>query len=313
MADKNLRKAEAPHDASPIPQFESTYKPSANDVFELSTQLGGATVAEARALTEGSSDADLVRVGNDFATPRVKGDALRILGVAAEFFRHAPKAERDALDMTVDVVRIGAWTAAENVRAYEAHRSAIASAKARSSGALAEAEAVVERARNEKKRFSDTLRAVGQRSATETAIAHALAPGAHGEANTGPDVSLSLLAKEGRALLASTDENVTRRAATYRLTRERVAQVEALAKEAKEADKVINAPKVVITQTQVDWWDGLTYAILQTVVRAFQGAHAFNPKVPALDFVSLRKRGAAGTEEGDPPKDGEGNKGGGGE
>lgn len=289
----------APHN----PPDVTTWAPSAKDIFELSIHLGASTIADVRLLTESYSDAELVELGNDFATTRVTDDAMRILGVAATFLEKGPAADVEAVDLSAEVVRIGAWAAAEDARTDEALRSSKANAKANAAGNVAEAEATIERARNEKKKFSETLRSVGQRAATEAAITHAFAPAAHGEASRGPDVSLAILAKEGRALLASTEANIQRRAALYRLTAARVGEVESLAKEAKSAAKVLAAPKVVATQEQVDWWDGATYAILQMIVRAFQAARVTAPKVPSVDFVSLKRRPGATNAGGKTPPD----------
>ncbi len=290
-------------EAPQSPPDVATYAPTAKDVFELSAHLGASTVADVRLLTEAYTDAELVEIGNDFATTRLTSDALRILGVATEFFEKAPAADVGAVDLSAEVVRIGAWAAAEDARTDEVLRSTKASAKALAAGDVAKAEATLEQARNEKKKFSETLRSVGQRTATEAVITHAFAPAAHGEASRGPDVSLVILAKEGLALLASTEANIQRRAAFYRLTATRVAAVEKLAKEAKSAAKVLAAPKVIATQEQVDWWDGATYVILQMIVRAFQAARATAPKVPSVDFVSLKRRPGATKDDGKTPPD----------
>ena len=138
------------------------------------------------------------------------------------------------------------------------------------------------------------MRGVAQSPAVDVAVAHALAPAAHGGARPGPDVSLDLLVKQGRALVASNDASVKRRAALYRLTSARLDVALAIAEAASHAAKVLDAPKVVVTQESVDWWDGATIAILQIVVRAFQGARETHPGVPRVEFVSLRRRANAG-------------------
>ncbi|TAK20037.1 MAG: hypothetical protein EPO40_32585 [Myxococcaceae bacterium] len=55
-----------------------------------------------------------------------------------------------------------------------------------------------------------------------------------------------------------------------------------------------------ITQERVDWCDGATIVILQTIVRAFQGARETHPGVPSVGFVSLRRRANAGAGIADP-------------
>jgi hypothetical protein len=302
---KSSRKSPAPT-ASPIVRAadppaavaspDEAYRPTAVDIFALSAELGPATADEVALLTAGYDDAALVEIGNDFATARATADALRICGVAASFLERAPAADQKAVDLTLDVVRIGAWAAAEDARANAAHGSASASRRTGDAGAVAEAEQVIERARAAKVKLANTVRAVAQSAAVGVAVTHALAPAANGAASAGPDASLGLLVKEGRALVASKDAGVKRRAEMFKLTKARLDEAAALAEQAVEAARVIGAPKVVVTQEKVDWWDGVTYVILQSVVRAFQGARATHPGVPRVEFVSLRKQGSGGGE-----------------
>ncbi len=301
MAAKNTRPVAETHDA-PVPAAHTEFF---TDIAALSTHLGAATRDEARVITAAYSDAELIALGNDIATPRITSDSLRAYNIAASFFASAAESDLEDLDLSPDVVRIGAWAAAEDARVNEALRSSKASAKAREAGAIVEAEGTIERAIIEKKKLLGTLRSVGQRAATEAAIAHALAPAQHKETSTGPDVSLKVLAAEGRALLASTDKDIRKRSSLYRLTAARLDKVDALTLEAAKAAKLLSAPKVVVTQNDVDWWDGVSVVILQSVVQAFQAAHATNPKVPSIDFVSLRKRSstASPTEQEDGKKD----------
>ena len=279
--------------ASHSPAVDEPYRPTALDVFDLSAQLGAATLDEVQLLTAGYTASELVDLGNDFATARVTHDALRILGVGASFLQHAPADDQSAVDLSLDVVRVGAWAAAEDDRAHEKLRGANASKNTRVAGAEAEAQRVLEAARAEKRKLADTVRAVAQSPTADVAVAHALAPAANGATRSGADVSLALLVKQGRALVASKDPSVKRRAGLYRLTSERLDGVAALAEAASHAATVLDAPKVVVTQESVDWWDGATFAILQNVVRAFQGARETHPGVPRVEFVSLRRRANA--------------------
>ncbi len=286
--------AQAAAAAAPPASPDEAYRSTALDVYELSAELGAATLDDVLLLTAGFTATSLVDLGNDFATLRVTRDALRLLGVAASFLQRAPVADQHAVDLSLDVVRVGAWAAAEDARAHEALRGANASKTTRDAGAEAEARRVLEGARSEKRKLADTVRAVAQSAAVDVAVAHALAPAAHGGARPGPDVSLDLLVKQGRALVASNDASVKRRAALYRLTSARLDVALAIAEAASHAAKVLDAPKVVVTQESVDWWDGATIAILQIVVRAFQGARETHPGVPRVEFVSLRRRANAG-------------------
>jgi hypothetical protein len=285
-----------PSGDAPAATPDETYRPTAVDIFALSSQLGPATADEVALLTAGHTDAALVEIGNDFATARATADGLRILGVAASFLQRAPAADQEAVDLTLDVVRIGAWAAAEDARANATHESASASRRTGDAGAAAEATQVIERARVAKVKLANTVRAVAQSPAVSVAITHALAPAANGAASAGPEASLALLVKEGRALVASKDAGMKRRAEMFKLTKARLDAVAALAEQAVEAARVISSPKVVVTQEKVDWWDGVTYVILQSVVRAFQGARATHPGVPRVEFVSLRKQANGGGE-----------------
>ncbi|MBK6533152.1 MAG: hypothetical protein IPF99_27260 [Deltaproteobacteria bacterium] len=279
---------------------EDAYRPTALDIFELSAQLGPATQDEVDLLIARHSFAELVDIGNDFATARATRDALRILGVAAAFLQHAPASDQGLVDLSLDVVRIGAWAAAEDARANEKLTGATASERTSAASAEAEAQRVLTQARAERRKLADTVRAVAQSTSVDVAVTHALAPAAHGAARTSPDASLELLLQQARALLASKDPAVKRRAALYRLTPARLDGAAALAKAASQAATVVGAPKVVVTQEKVDWWDGATLTILQTVVRAFQGARETHPGVPRVEFVSLRKRAGASDAGGDP-------------
>lgn len=293
----------APNPASPpavATPSEDPYRLTVRDVGALSAQLGAASLEEVRLLTAAYTDEELIELGNDFATPRVTDDSLRVLGVTASFLQRAPAAEQQAVDLSLDVVRVAAWAAAEDARAHEQLRGATASERTSAAGAEAEAARVLVRARAEKRKLADTVRAVAQSATVGVAVTHALAPAAHGATSSGPDVSLELLIKEGRALLASKDPSVKRRALLFRLTPQRLDAAATLARDASQASTVLGTPKVKITQEKVDWWDGATIVILQTIVRAFQGARETHPGVPSVGFVSLRRRANAGAGIADP-------------
>lgn len=301
MAAKNTRPVTETRDA-PVPAAHTRHF---TDIAALSTHLGVATLDEVRVITAAHSDTDLVALGDEIATPRITSDSVRVYNVAANFFETASAEDQEDLDLSPDVVRIGAWAAAEDARVNESLRASKGDAKAREAGALAEAEETVARAVSEKKKLVATLRSVGQRQATEAAIAHALAPAQHNETSTGPDVSLRVLVAEGRALLASKDEGIRKRVPMYRLTAAKLDKVDKLRLEAASAAKLIAAPKAVVTQHDVDWWDGASVVILQSVVQAFQAGHATNPRIPSIELVSLRKRSAAtsSTEQDGEKKD----------
>ncbi len=294
--------------AKPAVTPAEQYRPAANDVTALSAQLGASTEAEVRLLVEAYTDEELVEIGNDFATPRATADALRVCGVAASFLQKAPAADQRAVDLSLDVVRIGAWAAAEDARVHETFKVTTARERTAAAATQADAERVLTQARAEKTRLADTVRAVAQRASVNVAVGRALAPAANGAPSAGPEASLDLLVAEGRALLASDDPSTKRRVALYKLTAARLDDAAKLAREAKAAAGVIRSPRAVVTQGTVDWWDGAMYVILQTIVRAFQGGRATNPALPAVEFVSLRQRAAAG---GDPKAQGSGTGGGG--
>lgn len=278
-----------PYDASPA-GAEAVYVNRAPDLTSLSARLGTATQEEVRALTGSLSAVDLVHLGNDCTSAAVLADALQILGTAADFFDRAPGHDLDAVYVTEEVVRVGAWAAAEGERALAALRAA--TPLVGDTPETQQALAALEMARAEARKLAELVRTVGQRASTEDAVRRALAPHTRGDVGAGLAHPIAVLVDEGRGLMNDPDPDVRHRAGFYRLTPERLRHAEEVAAKAVEAAKLLGIAHSTASQELVDWWDGATFVILRSLVRAFQGARATHPAVPALDFVAIRARAA---------------------
>lgn len=256
----------------------------------LSATLGPSTREEARALAPEETDEALVELGNSVSTERVDDDALRILHAAAEFFATASKERKAKVYLSPEFVRVAAWSA------LQGHDAWSASATRRSVKGTAVIAREVETSdrmkltRQRRDQLAEAIARVGGSSAWRVKVTAAVRPGASGMPEARADVGLASLVALGRPLLASKKADVQVRVKLYALTEKQLAEAETLAAETAKLAGKAGAPKRVVTQADVDLWDGLNLVILEQVTRAFAHGNRADPTVPKLGFVSLRSR-----------------------
>lgn len=263
------------------------------DLAALSAALGPATEAEARALASAKSDAALIKLGNTVATPRIDDDALRLLRGAAAFFVSGPAAARARVNLSPEFLRVAAWSALQGHEAWVAVATRAAQAGTTDATRAVQAAQKLARARALRDQLAEVLAQVGGTPSWQVKVHAAVRPAAAGMPEARADVALAALANLGRTLLASKNADVRQRIAFYALKSAQLDEAESVAADtAVTAGKAKN-PKSLAKRAEVDRWDGLNITLLERVTRAFGRAHAVDPTVPALGFVSLRSRVAA--------------------
>ena len=283
--------------STPPPPLHSWAPPADAQPFarlsDLVARTGVATEAECATLCAATPQEKRIARGAEVATPRVAGDALRILGRAYLFLHGAPKELVATVRLSPHVVRIGAWAALEAERRDEATRSQRADKRARRASVADVAQAAEKAAATQAAQLADTLYNVAADDAhAATRIEKAAQPAAEGHTETSRGRVLAALVAEGRALLASKDPGVAARCALFQLDAGYLDGCAAAAERARAASRTADAPAVADgrSHADVDLWDGTALVIADIVVAAFGKAHAIDARVPKLAYVSLRDR-----------------------
>lgn len=307
MADKKTGKGGKPATSAPEEEDETE---SIYTLPELGARLGAATQAEVDSYTAGMAKADLIQTGAEVATRRIDKDSARLYGIAADFF---DKADEDQLDgllgVSKDMLRVAVWAANEGSHRAEARGKGVQKAGTSKQVRVDQAASVRDKALARRKALRAGLRALaaGQQSvlgAIEVAYGNIASPKAIGD-------SLDALVKIGRSMLKDGDASLKARLAGSRLTKAYLDATAELAKDARATGEVANAVAGVtgVSQTEVDYWDGINLYFLSTFVDVFEAGNQVDPTIPRLVPISLRhwfspsrtKSGDAGPPPAGPP------------
>lgn len=282
-----------------MPQANSKKKGGSAPAAEPETQkthtlpnlvksLGTSTEEEVRHYTEGMSKEELTYEGTRVGTERIDTDAARLYGIASSFFKTATDDQLNALmGVSADHVRVGAWAAFQGSQLYEA----LQKNKRKGGGTKEQLAIVAEKARSQ---------AMVRRKALRTGLS-VLAAGddallaqidhANGTAKEPKSLSeaLSALADVGEQMLQKPSAGLKLRLAKSRLTKAMLDQDRALATQVRETGDEAQAVLVggEISQSTVDYWDGINLFLLGSLIDVFESGHALDPAIPRLNPIAL--------------------------
>lgn len=266
----------------------------AEAVYSLEHNLertGPSNEIELAALLEGLTDQELREEGAQVDTSRIDTDSARIIGIVIDYITRATREQKASLrGYSTALLRASAWAAVQGHEAYLALHADTVAVRTTRSARQASADSLRGRARATYLQLVAALRAVaaGNRAmlarideaANQTNSADGL-PGA-----------IASLVSIGRAALQKPSAAMKVRLADGEagLTEEWFDECEDLAREIKAAGIVADSPlpRPVVTQAEVDRWDGINLVLLRRLNRIFDAAHAVNNTVPRLTPVALR-------------------------
>ena len=254
----------------------------------LVKSLGTSTEEEVGHYIEGMSKEELTYEGSRVGTERIDTDAARLYGIASAFFKTATEDQLNALmGVSVDHVRVGAWAALQGSQRYEALQK-----NKRKGGATKEqlaiaAEKVRSQAMMRRKALRTGLRVLAAGDETLLAkIDHA-----NGTAKEPKSLAeaLSALAAVGDQMLHKPSASLKLRLAKSRLTKAMLDNDRALAAQVRETGE--EAQGVVaggdVSQSSVDYWDGINLFLLGSLMDVFESGHALDPEIPRLNPIAL--------------------------
>ncbi len=285
MADKKTGKGVKP--TAPAPEEEDQTE-TIYTLPELGARLGAATQAEVDSYTAGMAKADLIQTGAEVATRRIDKDSARLYGIAADFF---DKADEDQLDgllgVSKDMLRVAIWAANEGSGRAESRGKGVQKAGTSKQVRVDQAASLRDKALARRKALRAGLRALagGQQpvlGAIEVAYGTISSPKAIGDA-------LDALVKIGRSMLTDGNASQKARLAGSRLTKAYLDATAELAKDVREKGEVASAVAGVtgVSQTEVDYWDGINLYFLSTFVDVFEAGNDVDPTIPRLVPISF--------------------------
>jgi hypothetical protein len=256
---------------------------------QLVERLGVATPEEVLLHVGRNSKVELTELGRKIATPRLSKDSARLMGQAVDYYSQADEDQLDALaGIDPDLLRVGAWAAAEDERLWALHtRGQKSATQRRSTFGVSYSELRDEALGRREQIHKLLIRLSGndpvQLKAIEDAYGTSRGPQALSD-------SLQALAGLGRNYLADPSPEMVQRRQRSRLREALLADVEALAgrllDQGLAAQAVANLPTV--TQSDVDYWDGVVLWFLRRIIDAFDAARLTDPRVPRLVAIATR-------------------------
>jgi hypothetical protein len=246
--------------------------------------------AEVLRLVEGHGRDALVALGAELATSRVSTDCSRDYGRAWDWYRTATEAQKDLLPaLSEDLLRAAIWAARRGELLEEAlSRGGTVND---TSTALRQADAAEARKRGKACR--------NQQDALLRIIAGghpalvALVDGAFGTAPDDKALSDSIARQValGRQWLASTDAGIVERRRKTRLGAELLDRNAALAEEVRDKGAAAESTRVLtgVTQSDVDYWDGVNLTIYRRIVEIFEAGRDSDPTILRLSPIALRR------------------------
>ena len=289
------RKPKEPHPPSLAPALvvEEVVARPLYTLPQLVERLGVATPEEMLLYVGRDSKVELTELGRRVATPRVSKDSARLMGQATDYYEQADEEQLDALaGVDPNFLRVGVWVAAEDERLYALHSRGRKSASQRRSTFGVSYSELRDKALGRREQIHGLLiKLSGNDAVRLKAIEDAYGTSASPQALND---SLEAMVGLARNYLADPSPEMVQRRERSRLREALLADVEALTARMFEqgiaAQAVANLPPV--TQSEVDYWDGVTLWFLRRIIEAFDAARLTDPRVPRL--VANATRGVLG-------------------
>lgn len=255
---------------------------------ELQIKLGKPDPALVAAISDEETREEFIALGSQIASRHILSDAPRIYGVAYAFLSTATVAQRETIDVSLDLLAVGVFLALD-LRALNAGtRKANDDAEAERSQADREAAAaftdglalrtrtvkllkgIAGRGANDRKRVDD------QTGTAETAESLA----------QGLDAQASLL----REFLGHSNDKIAVRVALYGANEARALKLEEAAKRIRETASAADARSVTkVRQLEIDFKDGVNLHVLGELIHAFEAAHDMDASIPRLVPIATRR------------------------
>jgi hypothetical protein len=274
---------------------------------ELVTRAGKATLEEVGDYVEGYTKAELIKEGAKVGTDRIDTDCARLYGKAADFFEHATPAQRaEVVGVSPNMLRV-AVTAAQHGSEVAAKLGA---AKNDADTAKQERAARAETARDRALGQRKVLRAGLRSLAAGNKIWHAAIDTAVKTSDAASTLSGSLdaLIGVGRRMLKRPTPGLAKRLEDSGLTAARLTTAATQADEVRTAGGAADAVASLgpVSQSEVDYWDGINLTLLGSFIDVFEAAHSVDPTIPRLVPIALRNYYRPTRKAPGPPPDGGG-------
>ncbi|MFS8066898.1 MAG: hypothetical protein ACMG6S_11055 [Byssovorax sp.] len=255
---------------------------------DLHAKVGAPDPAFVKAIVDEETREEFIALGSQIASRHILSDAPRIYGIAYEFLSSASEAQLDSIDISLELVSVGAHLAIDlrtltnKVRktdeAGEAERSEAERAAATAfTSALGLRTRTVRLLKGIAGRSSDLRKRVDDRTGTAE-TAEALAQGLEAQA--------TLM----REFLTHKKDTIATRAKLYRMTEARAVKLDEAALAAGETAAAAAARSVArVRQLEIDFLDGVNLHVLGEVIHAFEGAHDMDASIPRLVPIATRR------------------------
>jgi hypothetical protein len=244
------------------------------------------------ALLEGTSDAELVKIGRTIRTERILVDTARIYASAWSWWKEASKEERAMLRGASEELLVLAIHQALELERLRALREGAVAAEETSRAVLErEAELAVATGLALRDQAYDAMRdAAGQDVKHRTEVAMAVGTAENEEALA---LGLEALARVLNDWLQPKkgDSALGVRLSLANLDKDYATALHAAALRVRTTAAKVGsiAPNSKVTQGDLDRADGINVLLLGQLIRAFDGAHNINPTVPRLVPISTRR------------------------
>ena len=255
---------------------------------ELQVKLGKPNPTLVEAICDEETREEFVALGSQIASRHILSDAPRIYGVAYAFLSTATVAQRETIDVSLDLLAVGVFLALELRGLTAGTRKANDDAEAERSHAdrnAAEAftEGVAFRTRTVK-----LLKGIAGRSANDRKRVDdqtGTAENAESLAQ-GLDAQAALL----REFLGHTQDKIAARVALFGANEARALKLENAAKRIRETASAADARSVSkVRQLEIDFMDGVNLHVLGELIHAFEAAHDMDASIPRLVPIAARR------------------------
>jgi hypothetical protein len=262
----------------------------AHTLPSLAEALGKPDAGLLEALLEGSTDADLVALGQEFATPRLLTDDRRLYSMAYDVWTRATAEQKDHLrGFSADLLSVAVHHAIELEAMLAEHEGRGAHADISTATRDVSAQEAFKAGLTIRDQAEVVLRGVaGKDAATLTEIGKAVGTASPPENLA---VGLTQLASIGKRFLGHKKDAVAARARVMRLD-------EVYLKKMIDAAAAIRATRLEasgrsagkrVTQGSLDKKDGEAFHLLEAILDAFEKAHDIDPTIPRLVPISMRR------------------------
>ncbi len=244
------------------------------------------------ALLEGTSDAELVKLGRSIRTERILVDTARIFATAWGWWKEASQEEHAMLRGASQELLVVAIHQALELERLRALREGAASAEETSRAALEqEAELAVATGLALRDQAYDAMRdAAGQDMKLRSEVAAAVGTAENEEALA---LGLEALARVLNEWLTPKkgESAISVRLTLANLDKDYATALHAAALRVRTTAAKVGgiAPNSKVTQGDLDRAEGINVLLLGQLIRAFDGAHNINPTVPRLVPISTRR------------------------